>query len=194
MRHGALLVTLFCLGGLTVQAADHDTYQKPKPAVKKPASGWPWWPFGSWNKKTPPKKEPPKIEAEVKVQAIPSTPKPVNENASLAKQEYENFIRRQAACDKLRTIALETNDRQLELQAQMLEQRAWSIYQQRTGQAQIAELLPIDESAAIDRLLKRKPSADTATGGLAPDPRMSERPVRSVTASDPGSPERRTDP
>lgn len=53
--------------------------------------------------------------------------------AALRAQEDANLFRRMAVCDKLRMLALETGDDSLEKQADVLQQKANSVYQQRTA-------------------------------------------------------------
>ena len=49
-------------------------------------------------------------------------------------QEKAEWLRRIAVCDRLRTIATQTNDDDLARKADMLDQRSWDIYRQRTAQ------------------------------------------------------------
>lgn len=69
-------------------------------------------------------------------------PPPLNPNAksraeetagALRAQEDANLLRRMAVCDKLRLLALETGDESLEKQADVLQQKANSVYRQRTA-------------------------------------------------------------
>lgn len=53
--------------------------------------------------------------------------------AAVRAQEDANLLRRMAVCDKLRLLALETGDESLEKQADQLQQKANSVYQQRTS-------------------------------------------------------------
>jgi hypothetical protein len=59
-------------------------------------------------------------------------PKPAGPKDELARQQSD-FMRRQAACDKLIQIAGDTNNQELEQQAQELMTRAWAVYTQRTA-------------------------------------------------------------
>jgi len=53
------------------------------------------------------------------------------ETRDLAREEAA-FTRRLAVCDKLKQIAMETNDPKLQHEAELLEERATSVYHQRT--------------------------------------------------------------
>jgi hypothetical protein len=55
--------------------------------------------------------------------------------AAMRAQEEANFLRRLAVCDKLRQLALETGDDSLERKAELLQQKAESVYKQRTFSA-----------------------------------------------------------
>jgi hypothetical protein len=48
-------------------------------------------------------------------------------------REKADLERRWAVCDKIQAIAQQTNDAALERRAEELNQRAWALYQQRTG-------------------------------------------------------------
>ena len=74
---------------------------------------------------------------------------PVEEPSGGFDKEQRTYLRRLAVCDKLREIARETNDDELQRKADQLEQRAWSHCQQRTGQV-LADSEPVDE-----RILER---------------------------------------
>jgi len=53
--------------------------------------------------------------------------------AALRAQEEANFLRRMAVCDKLQRMANETGDESLEKQALVLQQKAESVYKERTA-------------------------------------------------------------
>jgi hypothetical protein len=55
--------------------------------------------------------------------------------AALRAQEEANFLRRMAVCDKLQRMANETGDESLEKQALLLQQKAESVYKERTAAA-----------------------------------------------------------
>jgi hypothetical protein len=147
----------------TLQAAERDTYQSAKAAAaeskaradaeRKKSSWWSsLWPFGADEPKN-----------EVKVEKVakpkePPKPRPVAaplgaEGVNLITREQSKFLRRQQVCDRIRDIAQQKGDAELEKQAQLLEQRAWFIYEQRTAQARVPSLLPIGDDPDAAKLL-----------------------------------------
>ena len=61
---------------------------------------------------------------------------PAAPSAAAIRQKAEaEWLRRQEVCDKLRAIALENGDKDLARKADALDQRAWDIYLERTGGA-----------------------------------------------------------
>jgi len=78
--------------------------------------------------------------------------------------ELNKLLRREAVCQKLREIADDTNDPDLAKQADLLESRAWAIYDQKLTVGGVARFQPMKESDAEARLLKndRKTSDTTA--------------------------------
>ena len=121
MSHGMRWAGVLALGlslGLTTLAKADDDDAKPK--------------TGNWftrlfsHDAAPKKKDPP-----AKDEAKPLPPSP----ALLRKKAEWELLRRQEVCEKLRQVALDTNDRELARKADDLEQRAWDIYVQHTGGA-----------------------------------------------------------
>jgi hypothetical protein len=91
-------------------------------------------------------------------------------------EERLKFLRRQQVCDRLREVAQETGDRAMEQQADLLESRAWFIYQQRAAQFQLPNLGPMSTTAAAERLTretdppaKAKPGASSAVRSIRAD-------------------------
>ena len=109
---GALALAL----GLALAACAH---------ANEPAGNWLTRLWGRTAKK---KTEPaPEQEAEAKTTAPLS--------ASMVRQRAQfEWLRRQEICDKLREIALQNGDEELRRKADLLSQRAWDTYVQRTGQ------------------------------------------------------------
>ena len=103
---------------------------------------------------------------------------PLHDAFSLLSKEQAKFLRRQKVCDRLREVALENGDDELERQAELLEQRAWWLYEQRTAQAKMTILLP----PMGDRDAKRNLASDEP----ATQKRNTERPVRTVKAENSG--------
>ncbi len=178
-----------CLLGSPVRADDKDTYQSAEriAAAKKKEqsdSGWFVWPFSDEAKMRADKQaaESAKKTTEKKVNPPARNPlvtaEPLNEAVSLLSKEQAKFLRRQQACDRLREIADEKNDPELQRQAELLEQRAWWIYEQRTAKAKMTILLPpMGEKEAKERLAEN----DSAT-----QRRNLDRPMRSVRAGTSG--------
>jgi hypothetical protein len=76
------------------------------------------------------------VVAERPKPAPASTPAKARANdtaAALRAQEEANFLRRMAVCDKLQRMANETGDESLEKQALVLQQKAESVYKERTA-------------------------------------------------------------
>jgi len=65
--------------------------------------------------------------------------------AALRAQEEANFLRRIAACDRLKMIALETQNEELEKQADRLQQQAEMVYRQKLSRLPGARLPEADE-------------------------------------------------
>jgi cell division protein FtsN len=72
--------------------------------------------------------------------------------AAVRAQEEANFLRRMAVCDKLQQMANETGDESLEKQALALQQKAESVYKQRTA---VASDAPAQSDDAKPRRGKR---------------------------------------
>jgi hypothetical protein len=72
-------------------------------------------------------------KTEVKKSLELMKPGPAAAGAADLAREMANLLRRQAVCDQLRQIAIETRDEALLRQAEQLDQRAWATYSQRTG-------------------------------------------------------------
>lgn len=80
--------------------------------------------------------------------------KPVVEKAAdRFEREQRAFLRRLAVCDRLRQIAIQTNDEGLFRQADQLQEQAWSLCLERTGMVPVEdEALPVDEAILDQRL------------------------------------------
>lgn len=179
-----------CLVGGGVAADEKDSYQsadKIAAAKKKELAekdgGWFVWPFGDDAKLVADKKaaeEARKADTK-KTRPAPSplvANEPLNDAVSLLSKEQAKFLRRQQVCDRLRELAQDSNDTELERQAELLEQRAWWIYEQRTAKAKMTILLPpLGERDAKRRLAEDEPASPR---------RNTERPVRTVKANSSG--------
>jgi hypothetical protein len=81
------------------------------------------WNGGPLDRPKPP--PPPIVDKVAKAKADDSA-------AALRAQEEANFLRRIAACDKLRELALETGDESLERLADEIQEKAEAAFKQRT--------------------------------------------------------------
>jgi hypothetical protein len=118
------------LGGL-VRAAD-----PPDARAPSPDSG-----FRRWNGIPPEKPKPPTTST-----AAERAERRAKESAAaLRAQEEANFLRRIAACDRLKMIALETQDEELEKQADRLQLQAEMVYKQKLSRLPGAKLPEADE-------------------------------------------------
>src|SRR5207253_7793573 len=75
--------------------------------------------------------------------AVPST-------ALLRQRAYGEWQRRTEVCYKLKQIAIETGDKELDRKADALDQRAWQVYVQRTGA--VKGNSPSEEQLLVDPL------------------------------------------
>ena len=85
------------------------------------------------------------------------------EAAELAREQTA-FQRRVAVCDRLREIAIETNDTELDQLAQELNARAWAVYKQRTAKREASPR----EKSLDEQILDKKLGIDLAPEKTAP--------------------------
>jgi hypothetical protein len=92
------------------------------------------------------------------------------EVAALVNQARDVYLRRLGVCDRIRQIAEETGDAALEAQAELLQQRAMILFQQRVTQLRLPGVLPESTSAAAATLTQeaRPRRAATARADAAP--------------------------
>ncbi|HQR05997.1 MAG TPA: hypothetical protein PLN21_04195 [Gemmatales bacterium] len=84
------------------------------------------------------------------------TPKSKQAEATSRQAELNKALRREAVCQRLRDIAEETNDPELAKQADLLESRAWAVYEQKMSTASLARFQPMNEKDVETRLLQKK--------------------------------------
>ena len=146
-RLGGAAVALVLGLTVSVHAADDDT--PPPPAKNKFLGGR----FGrpKDDKATP---TPPKDAA-----GIVRSPASDALEADRVK-EFQDYMRRLEVCDRLKEIAERTNNKDLDRQAQMLTERAFQVYMQRSG-------APPAESA--EAILGQRNSGRSATDILVPE-------------------------
>jgi len=129
--YGLTAAFLVGLGGLA-RAAD--------PADARPTPGLDSG-FRRWNAIPPARPKPPlppSVAERAERRAKESA-------AALRAQEEANFLRRIAACDRLKLIAIETQDDELEKQADRLQQQAEMVYKQKLSRLPGAKLPDVDE-------------------------------------------------
>lgn len=86
-------------------------------------------------------------------EAKEDAPPPRSAMAELREREEAKLLRRLEVCDRLRKIARETGDTELEQEAQELDTRAWEIYKEKTANLPGTPTLDVEES----RLGKKLP-------------------------------------
>src|SRR5262249_39147652 len=76
--------------------------------------------------------KPDRVE-EVKPEAPTGGPSPAESATREQARQRNAYLRRMLVCDRLRQIAQETNDADLERQADELQEQAWAVYQKHTA-------------------------------------------------------------
>src|SRR5262249_18161378 len=137
-----LVPIVVLLGGtLPLRGQTGSTEPPEKPAK---SSWWPsWMGFGGKSEPKP---------AEDKNAGKKGPPGPRIDVAAARARETAEWQRRDKVCLALRAIALETNDEDLAQKVDQLEQRIWSLYQQRLTELSSGNLgtgeLPVGQPAA----------------------------------------------
>jgi hypothetical protein len=111
------VVALLAAVGATAAAAD------PPPGMDPGAAAFNRWNAGQFDRPKPPPVPPQVAAAKAKARDTAD---------ALRAQEEANFLRRLAACDKLRQLALDTGDESLEKLADELQQKAETVFKART--------------------------------------------------------------
>ncbi|HMP02346.1 MAG TPA: hypothetical protein PKD86_11060 [Gemmatales bacterium] len=168
---------LFALGMSAVAVGQEpDTYQAlsrrntitaPKRTVPRSSIAIPiddsWWPFGRKEQTLPPAlrvSTTPSPAALGSSGTAASAPSSNKERAAQLQKELDAYLRRMQVCDRLKEVAEETGDASLEQQAELMAQRAWFVYQQRTAQLRLPGLVPLDDREAGANLLSDSRRAD----------------------------------
>jgi hypothetical protein len=148
---------------------DDDNYQQkpaPRPFIR-------WSPyFAGMNAAAPSKPDPVKAadrskKETVKKSADNSKAKAVvDETAALRAREETTLMRRLEICDKLKEIALRTNDNDLFRKAEVLDEQARAAYTQRTASAR-AGRFESDEKSVDNYLGSSRPLKSRASEGSA---------------------------
>jgi hypothetical protein len=83
-------------------------------------------------------------------------------------EERNHALRRAAVCQRLREIAEETGDPELEKQADLLESRSWALLEQKTASSGLARLSPMSEKEAEGKLLAKDKPTEPARAEAGP--------------------------
>ena len=124
--------------GLASQEVRADDGEK-----EKPSSSWSIWPW-KWGKGDAPAEK--KADADAAAKKAAEDGKAREER--LLQQEYrarEDYLRRQAVCDRLKELATQLQDARLERKAEELFERAWEVYRKRSAQLKAQGTAAADE-------------------------------------------------
>jgi hypothetical protein len=83
--------------------------------------------------------------------------------SALREREERAYLRRQAVCDKLHEIAEQTRDEELERKVRQLDERIWSLYQERTNRLPAADAVVDMDEAILDKHLGKTTGSATPT-------------------------------
>lgn len=108
------------------------------------------------------------------VDKVVTKAKPTETNTRQA--ELNKALRREAVCQRLREIADETNDPELAKQADLLESRAWAVYEQKMSSVNLARFQPMNEKDIESRLLQKK--SDTTSESAQAETSSAIRSIR----------------
>jgi hypothetical protein len=87
-----------------------------------------------------------------KLAAPPAGPSAAEVAAATRKRELAAYSRRMEVCDRLMEVAVQNNDEAMQTRIEQLKDRAWELYQQRTGGLAVSGSQSPDE-AVLDRRL-----------------------------------------
>jgi hypothetical protein len=157
--------------GIRLAVAADDTTEGTSSRSAAWAPTWQWKPLAGWfgtkdvkeEKKPVEKKPAPKVEpAAAKKSSTSIKPASIVEEAVARRSREEAvLLRRLRACDKLKEIAIRTNDNGLLHKAEELEERAQTTYAQRTAHLQANAGAFESDEKTIDRYLDAgKPRSD----------------------------------
>lgn len=175
---GALLALAYGIAGSisTVRADEPDTYSSvqdlEKARKQRVASSQNIW----WERLIPGRMEEKRKAAEEAKAQIASVRKKKAEEADAPKKEVNTrqaelakALRREAVCQRLREIAEDTNDPELAKQADLLESRAWAVYEQKVSTASVARFQPMSDKDAESRLTRSTQNTASDTARLETD-------------------------
>ncbi len=125
-----IILSAFCLLTDPAKAQDESAKDQKKGGI---FSNLPLFSRNAGEKKMPAKKQDITIEEESSEQYVPTGPT----SAEIFAREEANYFRREAVCDKLMDIALQTVDQDLQRKAEQLLHRSWEFFQKRTNQLSV---------------------------------------------------------
>jgi hypothetical protein len=132
LRIWAVVATLAILGGIAAAADPDETVQF---EYDRGAAG-----FARWNGGHPEPPKPPPVSPQVAA----AKARERDTAAAIRAQEQANLIRRLAACDRLRELAVQTGDESLEKLADELEKKADTVFKARTSVLADGRSLAVD--------------------------------------------------
>jgi hypothetical protein len=107
--------------------------------------------------------------------AAPDRPKQSTSPAAAElAREQAAFQRRVAVCDRLREIAIETNDTELDQLAQELNARAWAVYKQRTAKLVAAPRQKDLDEEILDKKLGIDLAPEESKPAVKPNPKRNK--------------------
>jgi hypothetical protein len=167
----AVLLTGLAASAAWAQESDGDLHS----AAPRPKAFWEGW-FAPAAK--PVEKKPDKLAAP------PAGPSAAEVAAATRKRELAAYSRRMEVCDRLMEVAVANNDDAMQARIEQLKDRAWELYQQRTGALSASSSLSPDEAVLDHKLgaglsgrsLTATPADKSATGGGQASLKREEKP------------------
>jgi phytoene dehydrogenase-like protein len=173
-KMGAVALATVVVGG-SVSFAQPAALKKDLAETPPFWSGW----FGDSDKPAKLEGKEPKAEPAKGAVAPTPTPTPVRPRAAAKGEAYESlrnaFSRRQAVIDKLREVAVDTNDLALADEAERLEEMAQRVFRQESGKiAGVAAVVPqpdaFDQGNGSQAVRGASPTGQPARGrGMTPE-------------------------
>jgi hypothetical protein len=135
----AVLLTGLAASAALAQETDGDLHS----AAPKPKAFWEGW-FTSAAKPAEKKLDP--------AAAPPAGPSAAEVAAATRKRELAVYSRRMEVCDRLMEVAVANNDDATQARIEQLKDRAWELYQQRTGALSASGSPSPDETVLAHKL------------------------------------------
>jgi hypothetical protein len=134
-----VLLTGLAASAVLAQEPDGDLHS----TAPKPKAFWDGWFTSAAN------------PAEKKVDLVgapPAGPSVAEIAAATRKREFAAYSRRMEVCDRLMEVAVGNNDEAMQARIEQLKDRAWELYQQRTGQLSASGSSSPDETVLDNKL------------------------------------------